>query len=419
TTFLSLVASALWIYTLSMYTRKIASAGGYYTFNYGAWRSKKFAFLEALTEAVAYILLNAVNVIAIYSILSVTSNLLNIHIPTWVLYLSLFLAVIYPTIASLIDIRKLLGYIVTISATAEAILLIVLFLLSLSNGFHLDYFLPKFRSPGDLATAFVLTTVSISGAGASTYLGEETKDPHKNVTKGMWLALIIGGASMFLGTYGIIALWSGALTNITSTPQPLFVEMIRYGSIALFISLILSINSLLSSNIGTTVGSARILYNLARENAAPSIFRRLNQKGEPLFATVIAGVATGVITIVSINLLGFQSALNEIAAVEGILWLLGRIFDGFGAPIFYWRIGNLKLGYVIIPVIATLINSWGDIQSILSMDMVQIFSLASFGVLTVVWYALKASKGNPGSLVVDENNKVITIDEYLKKVVSR
>lgn len=50
TTFLSLLTSALWIYTLSMYTKKLASAGGYYNFNYGAWRSKKLAFLEAHTE---------------------------------------------------------------------------------------------------------------------------------------------------------------------------------------------------------------------------------------------------------------------------------------------------------------------------------------------------------------------------------
>jgi amino acid transporter len=419
TTLLSLIASALWIYTLSLYTRKIASAGGFYNFNYAAWRSKKFAFLEALTEAVAYIMLNAVNVISIYLILSVAFNLLGISSPVWVLYLGSIIGVIYPTLVSFTHIKKLLGYIVTVSATAEAILLISLFLLSLSKGFHINYIVPKIKNIGDLATAFILTTVSISGAGAATYLGEETKDPHKNVTKGMWLALIIGGTAMFFGTYAIIALWSGSLSNLPNVSQPLFVEMIQYGTIPFIIALILSINSLLASNIGTTVGAARILYNLAREKAAPKIFTKVNKQGEPILTTLIAGISTVIIVILSVQFLGITAAFSEVAAVEGVLWILGRIFDGFGAPLFYWRINGLKLRYIIIPIIATLINGWGDFESILSMDYVQIAMLSIFAILVISWYILKASKGYPGSLIVDENNELITIEEYLRKVISR
>lgn len=419
TTLLSLVASALWIYTLSMYTKKLASAGGYYNFNYGAWRSKKLAFIEALTESVAYILLNVVNILAIYFILSISFQLLNITLPSWILYVGVIISIIYPTLISFTHIKKLLGYIVTISATAEAILLISLFALSLSNGIHFDYIMPKFKSVGDLAIAFVLTTVSISGAGAATYLGEETKKPNENVTKGMWLALVIGGISMFLGTYGLIALWSGSLSSLANSSQPLFVEMIRYGSLGFMIALILSINSLLTSNIGTTIGAARVLYNLAREKAAPAFFIKVNSSGEPILATAIVGIITALIAAFSIQFLGFEGAFTEIAAVEGILWLLGRILDGFGAPVFYWRIGDLKIRYIIIPIVATTINSWGTIQSMLSMDYVQFIMLSIFSVLVISWYMLKANKGNPGSLVVDENNQVINIDEYLKRVVAK
>ncbi|WP_338599229.1 APC family permease [Sulfolobus tengchongensis] len=416
TTFLSLIASALWIYTLSMYTRKLASAGGYYNFNYGAWRSKKLAFLEALTEMVAYTLLNVVNVISIYLILSTSFNVLGISIPSWLLYAIIIFSIIYPTLISLTHVKKLLGYVVTISATAEAVLLISLFVLSLSKGVHFDYFIPKFKSLGDLATAFVLTTVSISGAGAATYLGEETKNPHENVTKGMWLALIIGGVSMFLGTYAMIVLWPGTIASLSQSNQPLFVEMAKYGAISLYVAIILSLNSLLTSNIGTTVGAARILFNLAREKAAPSIFLNVNDSGEPIIATVLIGASTASVTVLSVMTLGISTAFTEVAAVEGVLWLLGRILDGFGAPVFYWRINDLKITYILIPIIATLINSWGDIQSILGMDSIQLIMMIIFGVIVVVWYLLKARKGFPGTLVVDENNQVMTIEEYLKKI---
>lgn len=195
--------------------------------------------------------------------------------------------------------------------------------------------------------------------------------------------------------------------------------MIQYGSIPFAIALILSINSLLASNIGTTVGAARILYNLAREKAAPKIFTKVNKQGEPILTTLIAGISTAIIVILSVQFLGITAAFSEVAAVEGVLWILGRIFDGFGVPLFYWRINGLKLRYIIIPIIATLMNGWGEFESILSMDYVQIAMLSIFAILVISWYILKASKGYPGSLVVDENNELMTIEEYLRKVISR
>jgi hypothetical protein len=60
TTLLALLGSALWIFTLTRYTSKLASAGGFYTYGYSAWRSKKISFFEALIEAFAYSFLNAV-----------------------------------------------------------------------------------------------------------------------------------------------------------------------------------------------------------------------------------------------------------------------------------------------------------------------------------------------------------------------
>jgi len=57
----------------------------------------------------------------------------------------------------------------------------------------------------------------------------------------MWLALIIGGISMFLGTYAMIVLWPGTINSLANSNQPLFVEMIKYGVIA-FLNSINAIN---------------------------------------------------------------------------------------------------------------------------------------------------------------------------------
>ncbi|BBG25458.1 hypothetical protein IC006_2794 [Sulfuracidifex tepidarius] len=418
TTLLSLLASALWIYNLTLYSKKLASAGGFYTFNFSAWRSKKLSFLEALTEVFAYSMLNAVNAITTYLIVSIGLSIIGISIPLWVGAIVIAVSVMYPSLISLTHIKKLMSYVITVSATAEAALLIGIFILSLHGGFHYNYVIPKDVNMGNLATAFVLTTVSISGAGAATYLGEETKEPLKNVSRGMWLALLIGGISMFLGTYALVALWNGSLTSLANSPQPLLYEMMTYGPLFMLIALVLSINSLLSSNIGTTIGASRVLFNLAREDAAPKIFLRTNKNGEPVIATITIALITTVVTIGSVFTLGLVTAFTEVSAVTGILWLLGRLFDGIGVPVLYWRIRELSFISLMIPVAATGINLWGDITSIISMDLNQAIILGIILMITLVWYVKKARFGRPGRLVVNEQNEVMDVDEYLKRKVS-
>lgn len=420
TTILALLGSALWVYTLTRYTLKVASAGGFYTFGYSSWRSKKVAFFEAVLELIAYSFLNAVNAISIYLLVDTVLSMYGIVLSPVYAALVIALGVLYPTLISLTNIRFVLGKVVTISATAEAISLVTLFGYSLATkGFHPEYFVPSSHvSLGDLAAAFVLTTVSISGAGAATYLGEETKKPLENTTKGIWLASIIGGISITLGTYALVGLWNGSLSDLANASQPLIQEAFEFGIVPLLIVLLLSVNSLLASNVGTTLGSARILFNLARENAAPTILAKVNEDKEPIVATLVIGGITAVVTVASIMLVGPDSALSDVSLITGVTWLAGRVVDAAGVPLLYYRIGQLKIPVIAIPLTAAAINGWGIINSLTS-AIPDVFTIALALLVTsisIIWYIVKGRKGKPGVLVVDENNEVITIDEYFKRL---
>ncbi|EZQ04873.1 amino acid permease [Candidatus Acidianus copahuensis] len=416
-TFLALLASALWIYTLTRYTSRIASAGGFYTFGFSAWRNKEVAFFEALMEAFAYSFLNSVNVIAAYLILQVGLSMVNITLNPIIGGLIVVLGVLYPTLISLTHIRFVLGKVIVVSATAEAVLLVSLFIISLTKGFHLSYLTPGHISFSNLAAAFVLTVVSISGAGASTYLGEETKKPTKNVTNGMWMALSIGGFSMLLGTYALVSLWSGPLSALSNSPQPLMSEMFSFGIPAMAIALILSLNSLYSSNVGTTLGSARILFNLSREKSAPAFLSKVNKDGEPILATITIGLITAVVTGLSVTLVGVQNALVYTSFITGIFWLTGRIVDALGVPVMTYRlVGKLALSSLVIPIITAGIQIWGVITSLQGVMLSQVLTIIVVAGIMVSLYMFKGRKGKPGSLVVDENNELITIDEYIKRL---
>ena len=418
-TILALIGSALWVYTLTRYSSKLASAGGFYTYGASAWRKKTIAYYEAMFEVIAYSSLNAVNALTIYLILQTVSQLFNISLPSYVLILALLLGLAYPTIASfLIHIKRLLSYIVSVSATLEVVFLYALFIYAVATkGFNPTYFIPSNTSLSAIGTAMILSIVSISGAGAATYLGEETKVPTKNITAGMWLALILGGGAILAGTYGLVSLWNQPLSALSNCSQPLLYELFRFGTPLVLIGLLMSINSLLASNIGTTVGAARVLFNLAREKVMPKIFEKVNEEREPIVATIVVGIISAMFTIIPMMVTGSaENAFTEISVITSIFWLIGRIIDGFGVPLLYWTIGRLTVLSVIIPITSSLINLIGIGLSVQIPDMFQTATLIVLLAIVTSWYIIRGRFGNPGTLVVDENNEVVSLDEYLKKL---
>ena len=417
-TILALIGSALWIYTLTRYSSKIASAGGYYIYGASAWRKKSIAYYEAITEVVAYSALNAVNAFALYLLVESFFSMLGISAPQD-LYLLIALGLIYPTLISFTTrIKNLLGQIVSISATLEVIMLYAMFIYAVATrGFNLSYFSPSGASANAIGIAMILSIVSISGAGASTYLGEESKVPRKTITLGMWLSIIIGGSAILAGTYGLVALWNGSLSDLANSNQPLIQELFGFGLPIVMIGLIMSVNSLLASNIGTTVGSARVLFNLAREKVVPKTFEKTNDLDQPIMATLFIGLLSALFVVISIIATGsVESAFTEISVITSIFWLAGRIVDGFGVPVFYWRINSLKVQDIIIPVIATLINVTGVILSLQTPDIFQSTLLIGILGIATIWYLFKGRKGMAGTYVVDDNNQLLTIDEYIEKL---
>ena len=418
-TILALIGSALWIYTLTRYSSKIASAGGYYIYGASAWRSKTIAYYEAITEVVAYSALNAVNALAIYLLVETFLSMLNTSVPNIYLYLLIALGLIYPTLISFTTrIKNLLGQIVSISATLEVIMLYAMFIYAVATrGFDVSYLVPSGVSLNAIGIAMILTMVSISGAGASTYLGEESKLPRKTITLGMWLSLIIGGSSILAGTYALVALWNGSLLALQNSNQPLIQELFSFGLPIVMIGLIMSINSLLTSNIGTTVGSARVLFNLAREKVVHKTFEKTNKLNQPIVATLFIGLLSTIFAVVSIIATGsVENAFTEISVITSIFWLTGRIIDGFGVPVFYWRINALTIKDATIPLVATSINAAGVVLSLQAPDLFQSALLVGILGLATIWYLYKGRKGMAGTYVVDDNNELLTIDEYIERL---
>lgn len=420
---LAFLAGALWIYSLSLYSSRFASAGGYYTFVYAAYRSKFLAFSEAVVEFFSFVFLNAVNVLAIYLMVRELLAFYGFKMDWWLSIAVLTASLLYPTIASYaMDVKRLLSTVVIFVATLEVLALLGLFALSLEKGFNLRLFTPSGDvSLGGLAIAFLMVLVTLDGAGTATYLGEETGRPHDNVTKGMWLAFIVGGVSTILGTYALVALWPGNLLGLSESAQPLIAITAGYGILPVILIILVATKSLLISNIGTTLAAARILYNLSREDAAPRIFQSVNSKGQPYVATLLVGLLTSTLLFLFTLAAGFTGAFIALGAVTGILWIVGRVLDSAGAPLMLYRLGELEPTVkalflkVAAPIAITAVNMAGLILSSLDLTFRETLTLAGITLAGLAWYMLIARYGSPGTLVVDRDNIVVGIDVYLSR----
>lgn len=419
-TVMAFIASAFWVYTLTIYSRRFASAGGYYSFVYSAYGIRSVAFAEAVIELFSFILLNVVNALAIY--LMASSFLSSYGISSdLVLYSILLVSLLFPTLASTgLNVKRLLDSLVLIIATLEVLVLFALFLISIRSGIHLELFarIPE-SDLGSFALAFMLILVSLDGVGTATYLGEETKSPLKNVTSGMQLAFVIGGLSMIAGTYAMVTLWPHGVSSLATADQPLVEIVSAYGVLPAVFVVLIATKSLLISNVGTTISAARILFNLSREKAAPELFQRVNSRGQPHVATIAVGAATVIITILGVYLLGMRGAFLELGVATGILWILGRVLSSAGAPLLLIRLGHTGRRLMlesIVPVISTLFNILGLLIAVQDLNRASATALASTWALGVFWYFTIGRFGVPGELVVDDNNNLRRIEEYLYEI---
>lgn len=419
-TVLAFLASAFWVYTLTIYSRRFASAGGYYSFVYAAYGKRSVAFAEAIIELFSFILLNVVNVLAVY--LMVSSFLSSYSISSdLALYAVLILSLIFPTLVSFtLNIKRLLDTMVLIVATLEILVLFALFLIAARGGISFDLFVrvPE-ASLGNFALAFMMILVSLDGVGTATYLGEETKRPLKNVTTGMQLAFVIGGISMIAGTYAMVTLWPYGISALAEADQPLIKIVSLYGTLPAIAVILIATKSLLISNVGTTLSAARILFNLSRERAAPEIFQRVNSHGQPHVATLTVGAATALFTLMGIQLLGIRGAFIELGVATGILWILGRILSSAGAPLLLMRLGysgHRLVAESLVPTISTIFNVLGLLISFQDMTRASATALASTWAFGTFWYFILGRFGIPGELVVDDDNNLRRIEEYISEI---
>ncbi|MFA1821819.1 APC family permease [Virgibacillus oceani] len=157
-------------------------------------------------------------------------------------------------------------------------------------------------------------------------LGEEAKNPRRNLPLAQISALVTAVVLYVFTGYGVVSSSSPVDLAASSAPLSLAVENVLPGIGAVLIA-IAALTATGTSTIGCLLGSSRMLYAGAREKAFPATFAKVGSKsGVPTNAIIFTGVIALAATFSSI--IGYAEAIGLlVSAAVFANWFMMAIIN--------------------------------------------------------------------------------------------
>lgn len=362
----------------SEFSRVIPSSGSAYTF-VTEGLGQRMGFMTA------WVGLLAIAIGVPYSFVLLGANLqtlvarwlgLNLHWSFWfVLALGIAFAIAY------LGVRESMNVDLTFLAVEIGICLvlatIVLFHVGQQGGLTLAPFSPTSIPPGGgVAVGIILAALSFIGFETAAALGEETRNPHRNIPRAVFGSMIVVGIFYVLMAYvGTVGYGPNhMLTGYANDSAPFDTISRHFGGpiLALLIDLV-GICSFFSAALGIINGGARVIYTAARDGVFPSPFGWLHPTHQTPVGSIailcIFGIVVGLplgflmTPIVAFGFLGTLDALFVLVIYALVSFACIRFFLRKRRTIFH----PLKHGLIpalaillILSIIALLILSPGS-----------------------------------------------------------
>ena len=151
------------------------------------------------------------------------------------------------------------------------------------------YLTAPFGASGVLAAA-ALVFFAYIGFDNITNLAEETKDPQRNVPRGLMLSVLLSTLLYVLVGFAVtrLAPW----TELAKSEAPLALAASRaLGRPGYVVLAFAALSTTLNACLVLMTVASRIVYGMAREGALPAAAGRLNSRGAPFFAVVVVAIA--------------------------------------------------------------------------------------------------------------------------------
>lgn len=262
---------------------------------------------------------------------------------------------------------------------------------------------------------------SYSGYGTILTLAEESKLPKNLIPKSLILTITLAAIIFIAGTYAIIAGYGISNLNklVTLTAPGYTVVGIYLGKYVAVFTIVLLLVADYGTEIGLMGASSRVYYAMSRDKLFPKWFGTLNKNHVPGNAagmiSLVGAILTLGLTQVFILFYGETEGIFYGVAVLGLFgtfaFMYYHITTSISMPLFFKKLGQLKLYYIVLPVIAIVV-----ILVILYYSLVGItFPLAIMPIAFVIWVIVggiyihnKMKTIQPDDIVLDEVPEELT-----------
>ena len=213
----------------------------------------------------------------------------------------------------------------------------------------------KGATPGGVTMGIVLVVFGFSGFESSTSLGDEAKDPLKSIPKSVTQSTIMAGVFFLVMAYLEIVGFSGTGVDLAKTEAPL--DFLAHQAGVDFLGLLISLGACLSffsCTLACINPTARVFFLMARHGLFHSSLATTHDDNlTPHNAIALSALIT---FLVPASLDVFHVKAFESQGYFGTIctygFLLVYILVSIAAPVYLYRLKNLKVKDVVFSVLA-------------------------------------------------------------------
>jgi amino acid transporter len=190
------------------------------------------------------------------------------------------------------DVRLSAELMLWIEAISVTLIVILLALLPIHFGLHLD--MDQFRLRGasisSLGPALVLSIFSFVGFESATTLGAEARDPLRTIPRAVLQCALLTGAFFMLCAYSEVLGFRGDAGNLSGNTSPLHWLAIRAGVSPLGTAVdIGALISMFACVLACITAAARVFLLMAHSGLLPAALKRTSSRhGTPILAVALA-----------------------------------------------------------------------------------------------------------------------------------
>ena len=290
----------------------------------------------------------------------------HLHIPLLPFNILLLLAVWF---FAWKDMRLSAHLMLTIEFSAMAIGTLMAATILYRLGLHVDLQQFSFHSlsPSAIGRGSILAFMAAVGFESAASVGDEARNPLKNIPRVIVGSGIIAGFYYVLNAYAMVAGFHAISADMARSQAPAL-DVARANGVAI-LAVLLTISGLVTSFsvvLACIVAGTRTLFQLAQHGVLPAVFRHVHARNRTPDTAVHAATLIALAVVVLMTLAGIAppAIWDYVGSISTFGFLLAYLLLSVGAPIYLHRSGSLRSAHLVVASLAVVAVSIPLVSSI-------------------------------------------------------